>query len=1056
MTDDRPDSGKRTRRWKYRLASLVGAVLLFGVIGYAALPNLAERFAEDWLAAHQIPGSSVKIQNIGFNRATIGPIRLGRLSDAPRIDLIEIAYTLSGLGFPEIDRIDIDGLTITVDPHDSARPLGVLSDLIATLPISSEEESLAFPEYSVRNATVQVPTVLDGIDIAIEGWSTEGQTTRGAMFEIVATSTDTRIVGTISLDGDPAASLHAAMTIESADFSDPQSGLRIAGVVGQAEARLFKLDLTDFEAHAVIPEVFAPGWPTAGLTFDGAMRGSGAVVTLKTDGVIAGLEGTIRAEFDSLAVAEPEVLSFEGELAANAPWWALMGLPTPMAGSTSIAGSGRIEADLATIGESRTLPPLEGEFVVQATGLDFPGRLTGLDMSGAFDFAFSGNAWSAIATTPLLITASIEPDVFAVTGLQDVPIIQPGERIAIEFGELRVEQNSAGDDTVRATGSAVAEAADGASMAISGAITLAPDGHLVSFNAGSLMLETGPFDWRKSDLAMSVDRLTISGSATGSAADCAASILVAGDIGGFSLSGVEGRSAIVNLPMDLFCDETEFRLQASEPGMIKLTGLRSAEMPYGIRNGSIAVAAGAQFATPRGCTESPCNGRLSLAGTTSNLVINSPETNEFMTLAPVNIQFDGLIEADRRIGGRIHVGSPLAEFAAMGTTVRDIDVQIDIAASRLSTFSVDAAQIENVATAGWLPAFASTIDGKIRGGIANFEARAADADNRIVITATGVHDFSNGTGTATIDMQPIQFRPGGLQPWDIAPALAADIDEATGQVSLGGNVIWNNGVLKSEMSLRLTELSLIMPEAEFARVNGIIELQSLSPLISKPNQTVSAALIDVGVPLTDALITFAIEPGPRIAISEARLTLAEGSVETAPVSVDPFGTDTHIDLTVTNMDLSQFLAMAEVEGLAGTGLLSGTIPVDVRNNDVVISGGRLDATGPGTLRYAPGEAPAGLRGAGETASLVLAALADFRYEKLWLTLDRASGGETDLGLHVRGSNPDFFDGYPIEFNLSLTGELDRILRDSLVGYRIPDIVKDRLEAGPDDSAGDSP
>ena len=116
-------------------------------------------------------------------------------------------------------------------------------------------------------------------------------------------------------------------------------------------------------------------------------------------------------------------------------------------------------------------------------------------------------------------------------------------------------------------------------------------------------------------------------------------------------------------------------------------------------------------------------------------------------------------------------------------------------------------------------------------------------------------------------------------------------------------------------------------------------------------------------------------------------------------------------------------------------------------DSIVITGARLDADGPGTLSYAPSEAPAGLQGAGETASLVLAALANFQYETLWLTLDRQPGGETGLGLHVRGSNPDFFDGYPIEFNLNLTGELDRILRDSLVGYRIPDIVKDQLENG---------
>ena len=75
---------------------------------------------------------------------------------------------------------------------------------------------------------------------------------------------------------------------------------------------------------------------------------------------------------------------------------------------------------------------------------------------------------------------------------------------------------------------------------------------------------------------------------------------------------------------------------------------------------------------------------------------------------------------------------------------------------------------------------------------------------------------------------------------------------------------------------------------------------------------------------------------------------------------------------------------------------------------------------------------------------MLSALADFRYDRLWLTLDRDARGEARVGLHVRGNNPGFYDGYPIEFNLALEGKVDRILRDSLQGYRVPDWVRDKL------------
>ena len=36
----------------------------------------------------------------------------------------------------------------------------------------------------------------------------------------------------------------------------------------------------------------------------------------------------------------------------------------------------------------------------------------------------------------------------------------------------------------------------------------------------------------------------------------------------------------------------------------------------------------------------------------------------------------------------------------------------------------------------------------------------------------------------------------------------------------------------------------------------------------------------------------------------------------------------------------------------------------------------------------------------------------------------------DVGLHIKGANPDLYDGHPVEFNLNLEGELGNILRSN--------------------------
>lgn len=76
---------------------------------------------------------------------------------------------------------------------------------------------------------------------------------------------------------------------------------------------------------------------------------------------------------------------------------------------------------------------------------------------------------------------------------------------------------------------------------------------------------------------------------------------------------------------------------------------------------------------------------------------------------------------------------------------------------------------------------------------------------------------------------------------------------------------------------------------------------------------------------------------------------------------------------------------------------------------------------------------------------MLQALSDFRYKALRLTLDRDAPGDTRIGLHIAGANPALHGGYPVELNVTLTGELDRMLREGIEGYRVPERILERMQ-----------
>ena len=81
---------------------------------------------------------------------------------------------------------------------------------------------------------------------------------------------------------------------------------------------------------------------------------------------------------------------------------------------------------------------------------------------------------------------------------------------------------------------------------------------------------------------------------------------------------------------------------------------------------------------------------------------------------------------------------------------------------------------------------------------------------------------------------------------------------------------------------------------------------------------------------------------------------------------------------------------------------------------------------------------------GESVELALQALSNFQYSDLKLTVNRAAAGDTVALMQVKGKNPDFYGGHPVEFNLNISGKLDQILDRGLAGYRIPDTIREKL------------
>lgn len=314
-------------------------------------------------------------------------------------------------------------------------------------------------------------------------------------------------------------------------------------------------------------------------------------------------------------------------------------------------------------------------------------------------------------------------------------------------------------------------------------------------------------------------------------------------------------------------------------------------------------------------------------------------------------------------------------------------------------------------------------------------------NDSFAVSATGHHDLDAGAGGVDLAMDEVRLGTGGARPSDLSPLVGRVLEDVSGGVDLGGTVAWDGGRLASDLALVLRDLTASYGGMTVSTLNTAIRIDQLSPLRTRPDQQIAIGAIDVGLPLTNAVIPFQLTGGRQVSLGETVFDMAGGRVISQAVDLDLDDLDSLFVLQVEDVDVGELLQITELDGLVATGRLNGEIPVRIRGQEIEVLDGKLTADGRGTFAYRPEQPPPGLAGSEQGVTLMLQVLRNFQYETLELDLNRAPDGDTRIKLHLAGSNPDFYDGYPVVFNLNLTGRLDQIVRSNLRFYQAPASVR---------------
>lgn len=275
------------------------------------------------------------------------------------------------------------------------------------------------------------------------------------------------------------------------------------------------------------------------------------------------------------------------------------------------------------------------------------------------------------------------------------------------------------------------------------------------------------------------------------------------------------------------------------------------------------------------------------------------------------------------------------------------------------------------------------------------------------------------------------------------------VDQGSAEVSAQLRLRPEDG-LRLEGHLRLNGVSGVFNRTAFAGITGGLLASLEGDRMTAGLRELTVDQVNPGIAVNRVRLAAdytasVAEPGKgRLEVQEATARLLEGALRI------PQGTYRlehglgQLPVEVKNLSLARLMEVYPAEGLEGSGLLSGRIPISLGDNGIQVAQGRLSAEAPGGRLQLPADRLQGMLGSNQATDLVVQALQNFHYSVLSSTVDYDETGKLTLGLRLEGKNPELRGGQPVILNVNLEDDIPALLTSLQLSGRVNEAVTERV------------
>ncbi len=340
-------------------------------------------------------------------------------------------------------------------------------------------------------------------------------------------------------------------------------------------------------------------------------------------------------------------------------------------------------------------------------------------------------------------------------------------------------------------------------------------------------------------------------------------------------------------------------------------------------------------------------------------------------------------------------------------------------------------------------------DGSFAGSIDLTLGAGGDMQNPLLQSSFN-HSLQQNRGNLKLEIADHLFSEQALSELLQQQLLPADI--SAGSISGGAEVNWSLGTdnqwaVNGPVTVSLNDISGNIEDTLIVGLNTTTtaRIESWQTLISEQNLTATIDVVDTGLPLNNVQWLYAFNSAvPEITVSELNSDFFGGKVEIADFRFDPTQPEQKLTVVLSRLDLESIVGLAGYPEIFVDGLISGYIPLIIREGQILVEEGLVGALQPGgTIRYKPETAATDT--VNSTVQLVNDALSNYQYETLDTRVYYDESGDLLMEVELRGINPDMNGGQPINLNVNVTDNIPSLLRSLQAGQAIQDRLEQQLQ-----------